>query len=300
LLGLFDAAVEQYGVQTPRLQFLPESRYDRTIFPTIGQYDWFSGQLLYCLIRYLRPVRVIEVSCSSGYSSIFMARALQDNKMGMLETFELSPEVAQAAQHNFERFGVRDVVRLHVGDARVTAQALLAERAGRQDREILFLDSEHTETFARFYLDSFLVDTADESLFHMHDILPPHARVMYRPIEKVEEVKWRARLFNRMSRVIPGMKRIDFPRRLVKPVLFDPLQQSSEANFGHRLSEQLPSESQVYVYDLRGRYPSMQASRYDHGSFWQCDDGGRPMEWNDSWWVSCDALKRVYYQNKSG
>lgn len=175
LTSLFDNAVKKYASETERLRLLPENRYNRNIFPTLGQYDWLSGQILYCLIRYLQPARVIEISASSGYSSLFSALALKANGVGRLETFELSPKVAAAAKTNFDRFGVTQVVRLHVGDAHQTIKSLLAECKGSREKEILFLDSEHTEGFARFYLDAFLPDTHPESLFHMHDILPLHA-----------------------------------------------------------------------------------------------------------------------------
>jgi hypothetical protein len=71
ILRTCDEAVSLYGEETECLRFLPENRYNRDIFPSGGQYDWFSGQLLYCLVRHLKPVRVIEISPGSGYTSLF-------------------------------------------------------------------------------------------------------------------------------------------------------------------------------------------------------------------------------------
>ncbi len=44
-------AVEKFGAETRDLEFLPENRYNREMFPMTGQYDWFSGQALCCLMR---------------------------------------------------------------------------------------------------------------------------------------------------------------------------------------------------------------------------------------------------------
>ena len=70
-------AIEQFGSETESLEFLPENRYNKNMFPTTGQYDWFSGQMLYCLIRYLKPRRILEISTASGYATMFMAMALK-------------------------------------------------------------------------------------------------------------------------------------------------------------------------------------------------------------------------------
>jgi predicted O-methyltransferase YrrM len=296
LLELFDNAVNQYGQEAKQLRFLPEQRYNRTIFPTIGQYDWLSGQLLYCLIRFVRPVRIIEVSANSGYSSLFSGLALRANGSGQLETFELVPQIAASAQANFERFGITEFVRLHVGDARETASKLLNDRKTNVEKEILFLDSEHTEEFARFYLDTFLPDSHPESLFHMHDILPLQAKVMYRPGEVMttSRFRWKSRLYRTIYKLTQRSKPADI-RRWVKPVYFDPTLHSSEARLGHRLSAQIPVETQVYVHDIRDRYPVLHGRDFDQTSVWRCDDRGNPMEWNEAWWTTCGALRKVYF-----
>ena len=67
---------------------MPESRYDRSVFPTLGQYDWLSGQVLYCLVRATRPRKLVEFSTSSGYSTTFSALAMQRNGVGTLHTVD--------------------------------------------------------------------------------------------------------------------------------------------------------------------------------------------------------------------
>jgi predicted O-methyltransferase YrrM len=294
LVEYMDEAVARYGQETERLRFLPENRYNVQLFPTIGQYDWFSGQLLYCLIRHLQPERVIEVSTSSGYSSLFSALALKANQRGRLETFELTPSSAAAAQANFDRYDVKDQVRLWVGDARETSAALLNERQQQSPAvEILFLDSEHTEEFARSYLDQFLADTHPDSLFHMHDILPPDAKVMVRPLEGLKSLSFRPKgwIYRRLRRVAPGLVPHHI-RRWVTPVPYTKF--TSEATFGHRLATHVPASQQAYTHSIIDRYPTLDGYRYDDTSVWRCGARGEPREWNDSWWSVCGPLAQAY------
>lgn len=295
MLELMDEAVARFGHETPQLRFLPENRYNPQLFPTMGQYDWFSGQLLYCLIRQVQPERIIEVSTSSGYSSLFSALALKANQHGKLETFELTPSSAAAAQANFDRYGVAEQVRLWVGDARATAVTLLDERRRQSAaREILFLDSEHTEEFARAYLDLFLPDATPESLFHMHDILPPDAKVKYRPLSGTKTWSFRPKgwLYRRLRKIAPTLVP-NHIRNWVTPVPYTEI--PSEAVFGHRLAAKIPAEQQVYVHTMIDRYAALDGHRYDQASVWRCGPRGESREWNESWWTFCGPLAQAYH-----
>src|SRR3989344_4471779 len=171
LTAVVDEALRNYGKETALLRVLPENRYNRRMFPAQGQYDWFSGQALYCLVRHLRPRQVVEISCANGYSSLFMALALRENASGVLETFELSAKNARGAQENFRRFGVEACVRLHVGDARRTVREIPLEKTG-----LLFLDSLHSEAFARSYLETLLPRLGARVPGDIPHTLPPAAR----------------------------------------------------------------------------------------------------------------------------
>jgi predicted O-methyltransferase YrrM len=284
LLSLFDQAVEEYASELDHLRFLPENRYNTDMFPITGQYDWFSGQLLYCIVRYLKPIRVIEISTNSGYSSLFSALALKANRVGRLETFELLPKMAEAAQANFERFEVAKHVRLHVGDARETVAALLSERV-RGGQEILFLDSEHTEEFARWFLGALVLSTSPESLFHMHDILPPTASVRFLDSKQTRTVAYRLLCKFRFRSLLRHYERNHASK-------FD-VDGSTEARLGHRLSGKIPADAQVYCHDILDRYPVLEAKRYDSQAIRRYSSNGKPMEWNESWWVVCRALQMV-------
>jgi len=293
LLDIFDEAVKLYAKQAEKLLAVAKLRYNTKIFPTLGQYDWLSGVLLYCLIRYIKPTRVIEVSTSSGYSTIFSATALKDNKFGKLYTFELSPVAAKAAIKNFKRFGVSMIVNLSLGDARVKILSLNKIRARVRGKEILFLDSEHTKEFASEMIKLLLKNASPNSLFHVHDILPKSSRVTYRPISGIYEKDFqlKAKLYWVLKRIISPVVPKNL-RNWVKPTRYK-ISHTTESLYIHKLSAKIPGYYQIYVHNLLGRYQEIDTHKFDRSAVGRCDKNGKLMEWNESWWVMCKELKKV-------
>jgi len=91
------------------------------IQPTIGPH---VAALLDALIRLLRPVRILEIGTSFGYSAAVMGRAAQSCG-GTVLTCEINPRLAEAARTNLRALGLHEVVTVHQGDA----QALVKELA---------------------------------------------------------------------------------------------------------------------------------------------------------------------------
>jgi predicted O-methyltransferase YrrM len=79
-----------------------------------------AGQLLYVLVRAIRPETVVEFGTSFGISTIYLAAAVTDNGTGHVVTTELSTRKAEAARSNLQQAGVGDAVTILVGDARQT------------------------------------------------------------------------------------------------------------------------------------------------------------------------------------
>lgn len=294
LTALMDEALRTYGRETPRLRFLPENRYQRKLFPAQGQYDWFSGQALYCLVRQLRPRQVVEISCANGYSSLFMALALRENGAGALETFELSPTNARRAAENFRAFGVEACVRVHVGDARRTVAGIPLEKT-----DLLFLDSLHSEAFARWYLETLLPRLGARVPVHIHDILPPHARVRHfdgPPFRGGWTVSWLYRAAVRLLR--PGQfEHARIPASAVRThsgrLTYDG-NHFAEARFVNRLVERLASDDYLYLYDLADRYPELGPRDYDRQAVGRKNADDQPMEWNESLWCYAGPLAAAY------
>lgn len=90
-----------------------------------------SIKLLEVLIRIGGIKRVLEVGCAIGYSAIRMAEA----GCSLIDTIEISEEMAEKAEENFKKAGLENTVRLHVGDAK----KLLPEMDGEYD--MIFIDA---------------------------------------------------------------------------------------------------------------------------------------------------------------
>ncbi|MFQ5915183.1 MAG: O-methyltransferase [Nitrospinota bacterium] len=297
--SLFEAAIRTYAEEADTLRFLPENRYNCAIFPATGQYDWFSGQLLYCLIRYRRPMRIIEISTSSGYSTLFMALALRKNGFGRVHTFEIDASVAYAAMKNFERYHVKTYVDVHIGDARTNIKRV----EGITRSEMLFLDSVHTETFARWFIETLVTKARKEALFQMHDILPLEARVRHRggpPWPLLPQVYRRTRHLlgdivrgrplarGRVKRIV---RRADLPGTL--PTYNG--NSSTEAIFGNRLVSLMSRYDYCFCYDVADKYSDLLSSRkYDEMAIGRQDAEGRPFEWNESLWAYAGAVSEAY------
>jgi predicted O-methyltransferase YrrM len=172
IINIIDTAIVKYGHETPVLTFLPENRYNTGVFKITGQYDWFSEQVLYFLIRYIQPCRIFEISTASGYATMFMALALKQNNLGRIDTYEIDARVAQSAEQLFAEHGLNKYVNLICEDARKTSVR------SPSDYSIYFLDSIHTEEFARWFIEQHVMRSERiDAIFHMHNVLPLSARV---------------------------------------------------------------------------------------------------------------------------
>jgi len=300
-------AVSAYGHETGRLEFLPENRYNRAMFPATGQYDWFSGQVLYCLVRCLRPRRILEISTSCGYATMFMSLALKENGWGMIDTHETDPKSARAAKSLFAEFGLEGFVNQQIGDARKTS------RPAPSDYGIYFLDSEHTESFLRWFIEEHIMPGERiDALFHIHDILPRSARVRrwntppFTDEDGCSDGPGKAggtaryggmmrRLFRRPAR----NEEDDLTIKVYPPGIGRKLQTfdgnlSTEARFGNELTALMRPWEYAFLHDLAADYPELQPKKYDPYAVGRADAQGNPMEWNESLWCQAAAVREAY------
>ena len=94
-----------------------------------------AGRLLALLVRAAGATRVLELGTLFGYSGIWMARELPPG--GRLDTVELDPMHADAAEHWFERAGLADRVTVHRGAG---LEVLAAGLPGPYD--VAFIDAD--------------------------------------------------------------------------------------------------------------------------------------------------------------
>ncbi len=107
-------------------------------YPTVG----FSlhpeqAELAYMLVRATAARLVLDVACSLGVSTLFLAAALRDSGGGRVIATEIVPAKVAAARQNVEEAGLGAYVEVLEGDARVTLAARLAG-TGRSVDVVLF------------------------------------------------------------------------------------------------------------------------------------------------------------------
>ncbi len=97
-----------------------------------------QGALLGLLATMTGARDVLEIGTLGGYSTIWLARALQPG--GHLVSLEASARHADVARSNIARAGLADVVEVRVGPALATLPLLEAEGAGPFD--MVFVDAD--------------------------------------------------------------------------------------------------------------------------------------------------------------
>lgn len=74
-----------------------------------------QGRLLSMISHMVKPERILEIGTFTGYSAICLAEGLKPS--GCLHTIEQNDEVADIAESFFEKAGLKDKIRLYVGNA---------------------------------------------------------------------------------------------------------------------------------------------------------------------------------------
>ena len=127
----------------------------------------FEGEVLYCLLRELKPGVFYEISPDCGYSTLYAAEALKRNGAGMHYAFELASTKGGRS--------TEEVVRENVGSALVPQQLRLilgdaTETVGSHpDPDVILIDSCHDSWFAKWYWSELLPRVADVAI--VQDVL---------------------------------------------------------------------------------------------------------------------------------
>lgn len=97
-----------------------------------------NGQFLSILIQSINAQNVLEVGTSNGYSTIWLAAALELTG-GQLITIEFNPKRAEEAQSHLAEVGLDNIVNIRVGNA-------LDEISKCQETfDLVFLDAQKDE-----------------------------------------------------------------------------------------------------------------------------------------------------------
>ena len=124
--------------------------FPASVFPEVGQ-------LLYSLVRSLRPRAVVETGCYVGYSTLCIAQALEENDAGHVHSFDLfldlsadyrSPvlgacrDALEVARTHLERANLAHRVTFHKGDSSLGIAECF--RDASQAVDFAFIDGDHT------------------------------------------------------------------------------------------------------------------------------------------------------------
>jgi predicted O-methyltransferase YrrM len=104
------------------------------------------GKLLHILARLVNARAILEIGTLGGYSSIWMARALQAG--GRLITLEFDPKHAELARANIARAGLDRMVDVRVGPALDALPKLANE--GIPPFDLIFIDADKPNTAEYF------------------------------------------------------------------------------------------------------------------------------------------------------
>lgn len=105
-----------------------------------------QGKFLYLLARLKNPKKILEIGTLGGYSTIWLARALQAG--GKLITLELDQHHADVASANLKLAGFGDAATVRVGNALEELPKLQSENAGPFD--VIFIDADK-EPYAEYF-----------------------------------------------------------------------------------------------------------------------------------------------------
>jgi predicted O-methyltransferase YrrM len=95
------------------------------------------GELIYALVRALKPEHVVETGTHKGFSTLMVAQALKDNQRGHLHTIDI---VDYGVMAECGRFGLENQVTFIVGESSAVIPSLI----GRIPRiDFLWLDADH-------------------------------------------------------------------------------------------------------------------------------------------------------------
>lgn len=122
----------------------------------------FEGEVLYCLLRELKPATFFEISPDCGYSTLYAYEAIAANGVGKHYAFEIAPvkhgrPTGTVLQENACRPLDPDRFELVLGDASVTTAAY-------PDPDVVLIDSCHEQWFAEWYWQELLPRVEDVAL----------------------------------------------------------------------------------------------------------------------------------------
>jgi caffeoyl-CoA O-methyltransferase len=122
-----------------------------------------QGKFLEMIAQMINPLKVLEIGTFTGFSALCLAKGLHEE--GVLHTIELRQEDAEIAQQYFNKSGMSDKIKLHIGNAMDIIPAL------NETWDLVFIDADKVSyidyyelTLPRLRKGGWML--ADNVLFH--------------------------------------------------------------------------------------------------------------------------------------
>ncbi len=131
-LQLLDYCIAHTTLEPPDLYDLERETYLKTLAPQMSS-GHLQGQFLRFISKMKQPETILEIGTFTGYSAICLAAGLKNN--GILHTIEVNEELEDIILKYFEKTGLTEKIKLHIGNAKEIVPKL------KLNYDIVFIDA---------------------------------------------------------------------------------------------------------------------------------------------------------------
>ena len=136
-----------------------------------------ENEINWLLIRHSKPEIVVEMSPCSGWSSCWILDALHRNGSGRLLSYDLIDDSRHRVPIVCPYTINSEMYYFILGDCKERWKETLTIHKNQlmQDKKIdyVFIDSDHSDKFAKWYLEKIFPKVSDNCYFAVHDVIDP-------------------------------------------------------------------------------------------------------------------------------
>ena len=136
---------EHSTLPSPALEWIQKQTHIRTNFPRMLSGP-VQGELLKMLVSLTGAKHILEIGSFTGYSTVCLA--LGGGEDCIVDALEINDELEDLMREGWDKAGVSDRVRLHLGDACETLGRLAGEPGREYD--FVFMDANKRE-YCKYY-----------------------------------------------------------------------------------------------------------------------------------------------------
>lgn len=153
-----------------------------------------TGIFYNTLLRAIKPKRILEIGTSSGYSTLWFAEAIMNQKSKII-TIEENTNKIKMATNNFQKAGVSKIIQIKQGNAKQVLSQMLSEfKKSRTEKyfDFVFIDADKEQYL--FYFDVALQMLKKDGIIAADNIIYPerfqkHIRKFLTHVRKKSDVQ---------------------------------------------------------------------------------------------------------------